>query len=159
MSNIKIVSVGQTAENGLFTICYESKDVSEFEDFVMRFKNDATCAEDLQTILVALQRMLQMGGFLERHFRPEGKMRDRVCAVPITTNKLRLYCLRLSDRVLIVGNGGRKSTKTYEEDEELNGYVIDLQKLDALLRGEIRKGTVKIEGGTIEGIENKEFGL
>ena len=40
----------------------------------------------------------------------------------------------MSDSVLIVGNGGVKSSRTYEQDPELNGYVINLQKLDALLR-------------------------
>jgi hypothetical protein len=36
----------------------------------------------------------------------------------------------MSDQVLIVGNGGVKNTKTYEENEELSGYVMDLQKFD-----------------------------
>jgi len=34
---------------------------------------------------------------------------------------------------LILGNGGKKTTKTYEESEELSGYVMDLQAFDKLL--------------------------
>jgi len=45
----------------------------------------------------------------------------------------------LSDSVLIVGNGGVKTTRTHEEDDTLNGYVISLQKLDALLKADIKR--------------------
>ena len=38
--------------------------------------------------------------------------------ITVTSNKLRLYCLRLSDGVLIVGNGGQKKTRTYDERYE-----------------------------------------
>ena len=84
-------------------------------------------------------------------------MRDRVAALPIQTSKLRLYCLRLSDSVLIVGNGGVKGTATYDEDKELNGYVISLQKLDELLKSAERKGTILIEETTISGIDDQTF--
>lgn len=103
--------------------------------------------------------MLTASGFLERYFRPEGKMGDRVVALPIERTRMRLYCLRMSDSVLIVGNGGIKNTKTYEEDESLNGYVITLQKLDKLLTQAIKDGKVTIEETTISGIDKTEFEL
>ena len=123
----------------------------------MKGNENATLKPDLQKILNALQRMLNAVGFLERYFRPEGKMRDRVAALPIETSKLRLYCLRLSDSVLIVGNGGEKSSKTYNEDSVLNGYVVNLQKLDEILRQAEKKGTIQIEETTIEGVDDKTF--
>ena len=86
-------------------------------------------------------------------------MRDRVSALPVETNKLRLYCLRLSDGVLIVGNGGQKKTRSYNESDELSGYVLTLQKLDELLRAAERKGVVSIEETTIKGIDDKSFDI
>ena len=86
-------------------------------------------------------------------------MRDHVSALPVFKNSLRLYCLRMSDSVLIVGNGGVKNTKTYEESEDLNGYVISLQKLDALLKADIKNGVVRIEKTEIVGVEGKEYDL
>ena len=65
----------------------------------------------------------------------------------------------MSDSVLIVGNGGMKSTKTYEEDESLNGYVITLQRLDKLLGQAMKSGKVTIEETTITGIDKTEFEL
>lgn len=113
MTKAKIISVDQTEKAGLFTICFENYTESEFEKFILKFKDDAYLQRDLQVILSALQRMLRTSGFLERYFRPEGKMKDNVCALPVTSRKLRLYCLRLSDSVMIgtVGRRIRKPTK------------------------------------------------
>ena len=103
--------------------------------------------------------MLENGAALERYFRYEGKMSDNVVALPAFRTSLRLYCLRMSDSVLIVGNGGEKNTKTYEESAELNGYVISLQKLDELLKQEIASGSVVIEKANIVGADAKLFDL
>ncbi|MDY6412183.1 MAG: hypothetical protein SPL28_04195 [Bacteroidales bacterium] len=153
----KIQSVEQTEHAGLFSISFEA-DITEFDKFMTKFKDDAVYQEDFNIIIAAIQKMMN-NGFLERYFRPEGRMGDRVGALPIHKSRLRLYCLRLSDSVLIVGNGGVKNTKTYEESDELSGYVIGLQKLDALLRAEEKLGHISIELANITGIENKEFEL
>lgn len=157
MTKVSIKSVRQTENAGIFTIVFEGESYTEFQKFIMKNNDDARLLPDLQKILTALQRMLNEVGFLERYFRPEGKVRDRVVALPIQTSKLRLYCLRLSDSVLIVGNGGQKTTKTYNENKELSGYVISLQKLDEVLRSAERKGTISIEKAEISGINDNEF--
>ena len=112
---------------------------------------------DLNVILTVINHMVQGSGFLERYFRPEGKMEDHVCALPIESGKLRLYCLRLSDSVLIAGNGGRKTSRTYNESEELSGYVISLQKLEKIINADVKKGNIIIESGNIEGLDGKSF--
>lgn len=159
MTKATIQSVRQTENAGLFTICFEGESYTEFQKFIIKGNENATLQPDLQKILNALQRMMDAVGFLDRYFRPEGKMRDRVAALPIQSSKLRLYCLRLSEKVLIVGNGGPKTTKTYNEDPELNGYVINLQKLDELLKLSEQKGRVRIMEINIEGIDDTNFEL
>lgn len=114
--------------------------------------------KDYQTILIALEKIIAKGA-LERMFRPEGKMSDGVMALSIDSHRLRLYCLRISDQILIVGNGGEKTTRTYEENEELSGYVMDLQQFDVLLAQAQKEGTIRIEKNLIVGIENKTFEL
>ena len=86
-------------------------------------------------------------------------MSDGVVALPVYQSGLRLYCLRLSDSVLIVGNGGVKSTRTYQEDEDLNGYVISLQILDNLLKSDIENGIVRVEKTQIIGIDDREYDI
>jgi hypothetical protein len=159
MTRIQIEEVQKTDIAGLFTICFEGDDATEFQKFIEKFKEDASRKEELSVILTAINRMLTASGFLERYFRPEGKIGDHVVALPIERTKMRLYCLRMSDSVLIVGNGGIKNTKTYEEDESLNGYVITLQKLDKLLDHAIKSGRVSIEETTISGIDKTDFDL
>ena len=159
MAKAKILSLEQTESTGLFTIIFKGENQSEFDKFIEKFRNDAIRNKDLRTILNQIELMMNAGAFLERRFRPEGKMSDHVSALPVFKNSLRLYCLRMSDSVLIVGNGGVKNTKTYEENDDLNGYVISLQKLDTLLKAEIKAGIVQIEKTEIVGIEGKEYDI
>ena len=86
-------------------------------------------------------------------------MNDNVCAVPIESGKLRLYCLRMSDQILIVGNGGVKSTRTYNEDPILSGYVLDLQKFEKLINAGIKDGSISVQEKEFIGIEDKSFEL
>ena len=120
--------------------------------------NDATLNEDFRMIFRAINRIVANGA-LERYFRPEGRMKDNLAALSIDSKVLRLYCLRISDQILIVGNGGAKTTRTYEESEELSGYVMDLQKFDALLEQEQKNEKIKIEQNVITGIESASFEL
>lgn len=157
MTKAKIQSVAQTEKAGLFSICFEGESFSEFEKFVSIHKD--AYSKDLNIILASISHMLSVSGFLERYFRPEGKMSDKVCALPLQSGKLRLYCLRVSDSVLIAGNGGVKSVKRYEESDELNGYVITLQKLDKAIKAAIKKGNVTIEEHTISDVESNTYDL
>ena len=84
-------------------------------------------------------------------------MSDRVVALPTVQSKLRLYCLRLSDRILILGNGGVKNTKTYEESKELSGYVLTLQNFDRLIKEGVSNGAIIVTENKIE--TNKTFEL
>ena len=104
---------------------------------------------DLLRIVQLLDKIAEEGA-LECFFRPEGKMRDSVVALPVLRSKLRLYCLRLSDRILVLGNGGVKNSRTYQEDDSLRGYVLTLQRFEELLKEGERDGSVTITSKTIE---------
>ena len=126
-----------------------SEDMSEFERFYAKFKNDVEYDNDLMRIVALIDKIADKGA-LERLFRPEGKYSDGVCALPVIQSKLRLYCLRLSDKILILGNGGAKTTRTYNEDDVLKGYVITLQNFEKLLKDGEKDGSVVITENTIE---------
>ena len=96
-------------------------------------------------------------GALERYFRPEGSINDNLCAIPIESGNIRLFCLRISDQILILGNGDKKTTRTYQEDRRLLGYALDLQKFDKLLKKDLEDGVVTIEERTLKYIENNEY--
>lgn len=77
-------------------------------------------------------------------------MSDRVCALPVVKSKLRLHCLRLSDSILILCNGGVKKTRTYDEDDELRGFVVTLQNFDKLIKEGVKDRTISITENEIE---------
>ncbi len=158
MKEARLKILEQTDNVSLYSICFDGNAISEYESFVQKFKDDATLNTDYKNIILALEKIVAVGAF-ERFFRPEGKMSDRVAALSIDSRKLRLYCLRISDQILIVGNGGRKDTRTYEESSELSGYVMDLQAFDKMLAEAQKAGSVTIEKNVITGIEGKVFQL
>lgn len=88
--------------------------------------------------------------FQLEYFRPEGKLSDSIVALPVVQSKLRLYCLRLSNKILVLGNGGVKSTRRYEDDATLKGYVITLQRFERLLKQGVDDGSVIISEKLIE---------
>ena len=156
MSEVELLLVDSSDKCTLYTIQFLSDDKNEFEKFIAKFRNDAELNPDFQAIMRFLEEIMSNGA-LERYFRREGKMNDSVVALPVLKSKLRLYCLRLTNRILVIGNGDVKNSRTYEEDNTLQGYVIDLQKFERLLKQEIRSGNVEITESQI--VTDKTFEL
>lgn len=156
MSEAELRLVADAKNCTMYTIQFLSDDDSEFEKFYAKFKDDLEYNEDFERLLNILGRIADFGA-LERFFRPEGKMNDSVCALPVLKSKLRLYCLRLSDKILILGNGGVKQTRTYNEDLTLKGYVMTLQKFERLIKTGVMDGSISITEKIIE--TDKTFDL
>ena len=148
--------VEQSEKVSFYSISFQMDRTTEFERFLSKFEEEAEFNEDYQRILAALEIILDRGA-LERYFRPEGSINDNLCAIPIESGNIRLFCLRISDQILILGNGDKKTTRTYQEDRKLLGYTLDLQKFDKLLKKDLEDGVVTIEERTLKYIEDKEY--
>ena len=149
MSEVELFLIKDGENCTIYTLQFLRDMESEFEKFIAKFRDDAEYSEDYARIAAFVTRIARTGA-LERYFRNEGKMSDSAVAIPVTSSKLRLYCLRLSDKILVLGNGGVKKTRRYEDDPILNGYVMTLQKFEELLRREVANGNVNITESTIE---------
>ena len=156
MATATLKTIEQNDNVGMFSICFDGSAESEFEKFLNEFKDNATYNRDFNVILLALSKIIDKGA-LERFFRNEGRMNDNVKALAIDSRKLRLYCLRISDQILILGNGGVKTTRTYQEDSKLSGYVMDLQSFDKVLLKAQKSGKVTIEKNMITDIQRATF--
>lgn len=156
MANVSLKTIEQNDNVGMFSICFDGNEESEFEKFLNEFKDNATYNKDFNIILLALSKIIDKGA-LERFFRNEGKMSDNVKALSINSRKLRLYCLRISNQILILGNGDVKNTRTYQENEKLSGYVMDLQTFDKVLLKAQRAGRITIEKNMITDIQSATF--
>jgi len=148
MSEVELYLIQDGDNCTIYTLQFLRDTENEFEKFISKFKESAEYSEDYIRIAAFISRIARTVAS-ERYFRQEGKMNDSVVALPVISSKLRLYCLRLSDKILILGNGGVKSTRTYDEDPTLKGYVMTLQKFENLLRQGIEDGSVTLTETTI----------
>lgn len=149
MSEVELYLIQEGDNCTIYTLQFLRDTENEFEKFVAKFINNAEYSEDYTRIAAFIARIARTGA-KERYFRSEGKMSDSVVALPVMTSKLRLYCLRLSDKILVLGNGGVKTTRTYDEDTTLKGYVMTLQKFETLLKEGVQDGSVAISETSIE---------
>ncbi|MEI6348159.1 MAG: hypothetical protein WCP69_09460 [Bacteroidota bacterium] len=134
-----------------YTIQYDGETENEFIKFINQFAEQPKYKKDLLIIIAWIDKIATRGA-LERNFRTaESKMNDGVCAIPIETSKLRLYCLRISDEILIIGSGGIKNKKTYNEDSKLNDCVSILASLDKYIKTKKKTANISIIGKTITG--------
>ena len=125
-----------------YSIRLEDEELTELERFFEKFPIGCEYDDEIDVIVAWLDKIAESGA-LERYFRPEGRYGDGVGVIPIDVgNKVRLYCLRLSDKILVFGNGGVKDTPTWEENEELAPYVKLLIDTSRFISSRIKNGTI-----------------
>lgn len=133
-----------------YSIMLEGEELTELEKFFDKFPVGCEYDEEMDVIVAWLDRIGETGA-LERYFRPEGKYGDGVSAIPIESGKLRLYCLRLSDKILIFGNGDAKDTKSWQESETLSAYVQLLMDTSRFIASRVRDGKLLLVDKEIVG--------
>jgi len=138
MRQVEFVPFRLTDAAEIFSIKIDREEHTELQEFIITFSNvkNNHLLNDYEQIIKSLAGIVE-NGVKESFFRPEGKMNDRVCAIPLITSgrqkqngTLRLYCIRVSDKLLIIGGGGIKKTRTYNEDQTLSEHVKTLQMID-----------------------------
>ncbi len=125
-----------------YSIHLESEELSELERFFEKFPVGCEYDEEVDVIVAWLDKIAEKGA-LERYFRPEGHYGDGVGVIPIDVgNKIRLYCLRLSDKILIFGNGGVKDADSWQNSKTLAPYVKLLIDTSRFIHSRINDGRV-----------------
>lgn len=126
-----------------YSVHLNNYELSELERFFEKFPEGGNYDDDIDTIIAWLDKIGEKGA-LERYFRYEGRFADGVSAIPIETSNLRLYCIRLSDKILIFGNGGVKDCATWQESETLSEYVETLVDTSRFIATRLSNGTLYI---------------
>lgn len=118
---------------------------------MLKFPVGGKYDNDINRILAALEQ-ISVRGALERYFRPECRYGDGIGAIPIDLGyKVRLYCLRLSDNILIIGNGGIKNVLRWQNSKELSSAVLLLKDIGNFILSRKRKGSIVFAGKEIQG--------
>ena len=68
MKKAQLKMIEQNDNVSLYSICFNGSDISEFEDFLIKFKDNSKLNKDFQTIILALEKIIDQGA-LERFFR------------------------------------------------------------------------------------------
>ena len=131
----------ETENVSIYSPKYDGESMNEFDKFLTA--NNSHEEPQLKVFfdaIVSAIEQIEECGARENLFRPEG---GRIKAIPLMVNvgrinrsvgKIRLYCLRYSDQVLIIGNGGVSKAGRYEDDPTHLGFVKDLRQIDQHIR-------------------------
>ena len=134
-----------------YSIRMKGAELTELEAFFEKFPEGSGYDDEIDVIISWLDQIAERGA-LERYFRPEGRYGDGVGVIPIDVgNKIRLYCLRLSDKVLVFGNGGVKDARSWQGSETLAPYVKMLIDTSRFISSRIKDGTVVLVDKEIVG--------
>ncbi len=148
--NFTLEIVEQCDNVTIYSILFENEKDNEFMKFIHKYAGNLSYSHDIQRIISYIDKIKERG-VLERYFRLEGKPGQNIKAIPIEISKLRLYAIRLTDNILIIGNGGHKKTRTYNEDPELSKYVEHLVQLSFILKLKIETGVIMVNHNELNG--------
>lgn len=104
-----------------YSVRWENQKVSETDKFFQKFQNDITHKIALQKLVAFLEVVMEEKGALEAFFRPEnnaqalppqGKHLVKEITIDFVNFPLRLYCLRISDSLIVLFNGSEKTSNT-----------------------------------------------
>jgi len=143
LKGFKIAPVKSGDAGSIYTIQFEGESQTEFDKFLLSEGGDHQ-SDAFERLLSQLDVMVNKYGFLEDFFKiEEGCRLDYVVA--LRDLYLRLYCLRIDDALLVVGNGGVKNTQTYQEDARLYASVTDLQMVHKVIMSKINSGLIRYD--------------
>lgn len=83
MKQVEFTPIKLTTTVDIYAIHFLEDESNEFHKFLVLFRStkDKYLADDYQRILETINKISEQGA-LERHFRIEGKVKDRVFAIP-----------------------------------------------------------------------------
>ena len=133
----KLELVIESDNVSIYSPKYDGETQTEFEKFM--YDNgeleNPQLKKDFDAIIAAIKKIIDDCGARENLFRPEG---NNIKAIPLCIEQrrgkgvgtLRLYCIRISVKILIIGNGGIKRVKRYEDDPILLDIVNKLRSIE-----------------------------
>lgn len=144
--NFRLVEIPNLSGNSckIYSVILDGDDSTLFSQFCAM--NYEQYEDEILDIYNRLNFMGKEGGARPDFFKKnEGALGDSVCALYDTPNsKLRLYCIRYSKIAVVLGGGGFKKTRTWQEDPILCKNAKLMMQLSARIDQAIREKDLKI---------------
>ncbi len=144
-------------EAKIYSVIPEGKEETLFDNFIKDYKD--IFRGEVKDILGTLHEIGHTTGARYSYFKHhEGKKGDYVCALYDCPDKnLRLYCIRFSSCIVILGDGGQKKKEIikWQQDKRLSKAAMEMIKYanDILKRLDSKNGDLRIskDGMELEG--------
>lgn len=116
-------------EATIYTIKEQKEAHSLFEKFLQENLEDNK--NEIKNILSRLKQIGKTTGARSSFFKlNEGKYGDNVCALYDTPSRnLRLFCIRYGMDVVILGGGGGKKVRAWQDDQKLSEEAQKIIKI------------------------------
>lgn len=133
----------------LYTIVKDGEELAEANKFVQNTVNSES--EDFQRLQTRLKKIKDRNGARIDYFKPEGTQHDLVHALHagvrksgyLQINHLRWYVIRLSERCIILGNGGVKHVGKTQESDHLMEKEAVMRWVDKVIEKAQRNGDME----------------
>ncbi len=137
----------------IFSILPEDTELTLFDNFVEEFSVEFK--DEIVSIADLLQDMGNKYGIRENFVKlNEGKPDDGIIALYDNPDKhLRLYGIRFGSGILILGSGGEKKTRTWQQDQKLTNAMEALMQISSKITKRIQNKeiTFSADGTYIQG--------
>lgn len=132
-----------------YTIHEREMDYSETDKFFLRFKDDPKHIKDVEIIKYWIEKIGREYGAKDRHFRPERKA--HAIPIPPPKSNLRLYCYRVNEQIVILGNGGKKSSQKAQDSPDAFPHFTLMNNFASIFKIKLESGNIAIENKQLKG--------
>lgn len=129
------------AKSTLYTIRLDGENENEFEKFLQ--DSEVAASPHFQSMLVRIDDIANRLGCQDYLFKEkESQFSDAVVA--LSRGNLRLYCCRYGNIILVLGSGGIKNTRTYQESPKLCQSIDMMAYISNRIDQRIKDKEIKI---------------
>ena len=146
----------ETEKVSMYSPKYDGETQTEFEKFLSANQNQShpQLKKFFDAIVSVIEKIGETGAYV-RYFRPEG---GNIKAVPLyitisrinkKIGKMRLYCLRLSDKVIVLGDGVVTTAETNDDDPAILAITGELRDIEKHIRRILKQANTDCEDFTV----------
>ncbi len=141
----------------IYSLLIDDENITLYERFIQ--ENWKEYLSELQDIRLRLLNIGHKYGARIQFFKEhEGKGGDMLCALfDLPEKKLRLYCIRLGNAVVIIGGGGEKNVQPLQEDDKLKAENYLLRYISAEIYQRILDKDIKWSANGMELLGDLNF--
>jgi hypothetical protein len=143
-----------------YTVRFDGEELSETEKFIARILDtpelEREYGTEMDTLIAILEFLGDVRGAQQKYFRQENRAealpppRGAVEALYLDIdNRLRLYCVRLSDEVVVLFGGGIKTASAVQDSPDVRMHFQLAQRIARALDEVLHDGHWKVVGTEI----------